>query len=140
MIAPTAERVFEHYAAQMAGSAESTSSDALSSYSVEVGGTYYRVSRDRVTETYAVQREDGQDLTAADVGAWQAMQSWLDQQQESERAIATAPFENAAPTTPAVFITLEQARRLIEQEWIQLTPGQQVNLVETALSHQHSEP
>lgn len=139
-IAPAAERMFEYYATQEAGSAESMPSDASSSYLVEVGETHYRVSRDRITGAYAVQREDGQDLTAEDVNAWQAIPGWLDQQEESEVAIAAAPSLDAGSTAPAVFVTLEQARDLTQQEWMRLTPGQQVNLVESALSHQRTEP
>ncbi|MBD2092578.1 relaxase/mobilization nuclease domain-containing protein [Microcoleus sp. FACHB-1515] len=139
-IAPAAERVFEFYAAQNEDSPESELLKAKSAYLVEIDEIPYVVSRDNVTKAYAVQREDNQDLTVDDVQAWQAAHKLLDQQQQELDAASRAALPLDSVPTRAVFTTLEQARNLTQQDWIQLTPGEQINLVEMARSHQRTEP
>lgn len=61
------------------------------------------------------------------------------QQQELDSSIApTLPPD--APTPVVTPLTLAQAGALTPQKWTQLTPGQQIPLVQAARSHQGNEP
>jgi len=143
-ILPIAQRLFEFYAAQSEKVAQDPQTPTEHFYQVEINGTCYRLSRDEATMTNNVRREDTgfnlqthQGITKQDTQNWQSLQDWLNQQQaQLERS--TTPSE--PPANLAISLTLEQVGSLTSQQWSQLTPKQQINLVQAAQSHQKTKP
>lgn len=145
-IAPIAQQLFELYVAQGETAYKETPLSSEHTYRVNLGEICYLVSRDDATMVYNVQREDTNlnlqtcnGITTQDVQRWQSIQGWLDQEQRQLEQPPPTAEALSSPPEP-VSLTLEQVGDLSVQEWSQLLPRQQINLVLATHHHRQTEP
>lgn len=132
-IAPIAGRLFEYYADQGV-EADFTNSPTgpEAVYEVNAEDRVYWLSRNEATGEYNLRGRDldlslNRGVTEKDRDIWRDWGNWLDQQAKPQ-------------PQPAKTLTLETVANLSAQDWRELTPRQQLKLVDAAKQHRRTEP
>jgi hypothetical protein len=85
----TAARLFEQYAADGETAFKTSVESSEHFYRIEVDETSYWISRDDVTGTYSLQREDGVPLAESDNALWADIDWWLEELDRAQSQLPT---------------------------------------------------
>jgi hypothetical protein len=110
----TAQQLFEYYAAQGEPAFKLAADSPIDYYNIELNGINYFLSRDNVTGSYNLQRDDSdlslnppQGITHQDLVAWSRVSAWL------ETEVATfdpAELPQLEIETPSTYWQLHQSQ------------------------------